>query len=301
MALVTLAPARAALAAAALLAAGALSGCGGGGGESSGVAKTPAELAQDLAREHGVEAAAGEDDPTGVSPSGERTGTLEFFVPAAVDAPSGYRLLDDACEAEDDDYGGYIRFAVPEIWTASGRGSSGSSYDLSGSVDHRFTTENGGVTIEFDRDQRDERDEVVSPDGEPTESFDYRYTTGDVETHVVHTEAFSATIDGRDLPVWTVTDGSDLHAGDDALYRVRVTAFHVTWPVDGRSTTSFTMTLTGAPEDLGDDVAKAIVESVQVSDCVRETVTVVNELTFSTDLDGDGEVATPEELQDRIG
>lgn len=281
---------------AALLAGVLLAGCGGGDndGGSAQEGKTPAEIAQEI-RE--PEASSNGDDD-GPAESAERVGSLEFFVPETVEAPAGYTTLANACEAGDDElYGAYIRYAVPDSWSAAGGGGSGTGGDLSGSVDHLFDSPEGKVWIALKRERRDEQNQVLGDGDEPTESFDYAYNLGDEEIRVVHSEAFTASIDGEDLQVWTLTDGSDLGNDGDAIYRVRVVAFHMTWPLDAESTASFEMEISGAPAALDEDTVRTIIETVQIPECVRHRVIVTNEVTLSTDLDGDGHVATAEELQ----
>lgn len=104
-------------------------------------------------------------------------------------------MIDTACEVEDDLYGGHIVYAVPDSWEVEGRGSSGTGITLDGDVDHRFRTSDGGVTVAFDRDQRDEESRTLDPDGEPSESFDHTIVDFDGdEKRVTHTEFLDTTV-----------------------------------------------------------------------------------------------------------
>lgn len=278
---------------AALLAGALLVGCGGDDGPET-TAMTPAEIAEETGA---VETPVKSED-VGSGEPGERVGTLEFFVPETVEAPAGYVTLANACDPEGNDaYGAFIRYAVPEDWSVSGRGSAGSGDDLSGNVDHEFTTSGGEVWIALDRDSRDDQDQILNGSREVSESLDYTYSVGDEETQVVHREAFTTSINGEDHTVWTVSDGSDLSAGEDAVYRVRVVAYHMTWPAEGSLTASFVMELIGDPAVLDDETARTIVETIQIPECVRDRVLVTKEVTVSTDLNGDGHVSTADDLR----
>lgn len=144
-----------------LLVASMLAACSSGGDSGgSGEAKTPAEIARDLAGDDD----SGDDpsplgDADGGDPTsdrgGERTGSIEFLVPESADAPNGFTMIDTACEAEDDLFGGHIVYAIPDSWEVEGRGAADTTITLDGDVDHRFGSPDGTVTIAFAQDNRE--------------------------------------------------------------------------------------------------------------------------------------------------
>lgn len=292
-------PVRGVFALAVLLIASTLAACSSGGGSGeSGEAKTPAEIAGDDAAVDGSGSSSDDDGDgddsggdTAGEPSGERTGSIEFLVPESADAPSGFRMIDTACESDDDLFGGHIVYAVPESWDVEGRGAAGTTITLDGDVDHRFGAADGIVTVAFARDNRDPENRILGDDGEASESFDHTIVDFDgEEKQVTHTEVLDTAVGDQAVTVWTTpTD-------DEALYKTRITAYHLTYPHDMEWTQSFVLTVSGAEGELSEAVVRTIIETVAIPDCTREATVIANEVAYSTDLDGDGQVAEPSDL-----
>lgn len=284
---------RAVLAMVSLLAGSALVGCSSGSGDQAKEAKTPSELANE-------EANSTTGEPSNEGPdgeSGERKGTIEFFVPEAASAVSGYQNQPSACdpeEARDRTYGTYIGFATPEGWKAEGRSMAGDFYDLSGTgVSHSMATGKQVVKVEFNADSRDEQNRILNDAGEPSESLDYDYTTSDSDQTQTakHDKVLTAKVGDQDVTVWSYTKD-----GEDPIYRARFEAFHVTWPIGGERTTSFVVSINGDSEVVTEELVQNIVESVFIPSCLRNGVIITQELNTSADLNGDGKVSSTDDL-----
>ena len=274
---------------------GSLVACGGGGDDAG---DNPFAAPTDI---DSTDADAGEDRLESPDPGGEADtsggstmeGSIDFALPAEVDVPSGFAMIGDNCEG--DERGAGVRFVHPEDWELTGRSRGGSGAPIDGSIGHTFTTADDWVYIEVssntDTGGLQEEDETAGP-------YDYDYTAGDREGTVTYDQTMTVNVADQELEVWEVDETSYPDIVDDRQLKLDVMVFEVT-PGGGMSpiTTSVTVTI-DLPIDSStdDDVIQTIIGSLNVSECTRDLTTLNYEVITGSDLDGDGEIASAEDL-----
>ena len=216
------------------------------------------------------------------------------MLPNVTKTPEGFTTIEDACAAESG--GGVITCAVPDAWDNSGGGNAGGNGDLEGSVDHRFTTPDGEITIEIAGDRRDEEGQVLNGSNEPSESFDYEYSIGDRTTQVEFVSVADVSLEFQDVEVFSVDEATYPDAIDGEEFRVRFEAFNSEWDLGGIEQ-SAVMTITAPTGAVDGKLLETIVASMQLSECAQRSIIVGQELISSADLDGDGKVSDGDDLR----
>lgn len=286
-----------------LLAGSVLLAACGGGGDDTKAEDEPKDEATPAAGDTGEDRetesdgdADGSDLPEGVAIS---------HLPFDGEAPSGFRMITDECQAgegdaDDDGYHSPFVFAVPEDWTIRGLGSGGSGGVLGTGVDVTFTTSAGDdVTVGYDWDTRTADGQIADWDGEPWTSFDFDSQVGDDKTTIEFDEVATITIDEQEVDLFyrDPSQAPDHVSGEE--YRARVAVMDLTSMSDPDAVNEYTFVVTITfPSDAADvtqDVVETIVGSLSIPTCTWDALLVQEETYRNVDLDGDGQVRSIED------
>lgn len=273
--------------------------CGGGGGE---LAEAEEELS-DMVSEMEEAAETMPTDP-GETPNEMEVLPPEFHLPEATDPPAGYARIPAMCETEDG--GAWITYAVPEEWEATSRGGGGSGSPLSTSLELGFDlSSGGGVSVDLEPESRQPDGTIVGSDGQPFESFDYDYSIGDDSTTITFDSLGNVTVGDQEIEVWVAPrdQAPDFLSTTEhkARFEVASTPNPAPGDDDGYMPASYVLTVTHDPDDvdLDDETVTTLVESLALPACTIDEVQVTQEVRFGEDFNGDGEVATAEDLMSR--
>lgn len=225
----------------------------------------------------------------------------EFHLPEPTDSPAGYSRVPAVCESDAD--GAWITYAVPEDWENNSRGGGGSGSPLSASLELGFDLPNGGrVSVDLEPESRRPDGSIVTSSGEPFESFDYDYSIGDDSTTITFDSLETVSAGDQEIDVWVAArdQAADFLSATEHKARFEVASLPNPAPGDddGYMPASFVLTVVHNPDevDLDDGVVTNVVESLALPACTTDRVQQEQELRFDEDFDGDGEVATPDDL-----
>lgn len=278
-----------------------LAACGGGGDDDVEASEDP---------EAGRTPAASEEQDATTDDEGDgepAEGVAISHLPFDVEAPSGYRMVTDECQAGDDadeedgsTYHSPIVYAVPEDWVTSGRGSAGSGGVLGTDLDLTFTTDTGDkVEVELSWDSRGADGEITDWEGEPWTTFDYDSQVGDATTRIEFDEVATITVDDQDIDIFHMDPAQAPEHVSDEEYRARVAVADLTAMHDPDGVNEYTavVTVTFSSDATGvtQDVVETLVGSLGMPTCTWDDLLVREETFRNVDLDGDGEVKSQDE------
>lgn len=287
-----LAPATA-LAAALLL----LAGCGDD--DTGGLDQAIEDLPTDVPDE---ETAPDElDDPAGEGLAEPELQPLRIMLPEPTDPPAGFRAIPPVCEA--DEGGVWFTFAVPEGWDATGRSFGGSGSPLGDSIDLRFDTGDGDVTVATDPDSRRPDGTILNGAGEEWESFDYDYTRGEESGRITYDEVATASVGDQDVAVVVAEQDQAPEMLGATEYKARLELAELPNPApgddDGITPASMVVTISFDAEELelaADEVVE-ILSTFAAPECTVDRIVAGREILLGEDVNGDGEVSTVDDLR----
>lgn len=264
-------------------------GCGGGGDDDSDAASGSTRPAPTSA-----DSGSGENEPDdGAEDVAEETAgadlaELEALLPEEAVAPDGFEMLAGKCMVDEGPTPGWFTYAVPSGYVQAGASSAGSGGPLGDETEAKYETDSGYVTVAISVDQRNGEGNVVDDDGEETESFDYL----DGDDTVTFDAVATLTVADRQVELMKAD-------GDEAEYRAQVEALLLPSFADPAEQSSAVIVVTISHDTdvvLTEDEIGAIVESLSMPACTMERITIQQEMMHQVDLDGDGTVATIEDL-----
>ena len=292
----------------AIIAVGALTlaGCSSSDSTDTEADEAPAPQVQESDTETSVE----EEAPI---TSAEAVALLPFDA----EAPSGYTMVtaecpdtDEAAQAEDatlaERYRTPITFAVPETWSPMGQGSGGSGSITGTDVELDFDTDSGvRVTVDQEWDSFTMDGEIADDSGEPWESFDYEWSSGDETTMITYDEVATVTIEDQEIALFSRDPAQAPEDLTQAQYKARIDVFEAPrsqFEADATRVSSFVVTIEFAADDatITQDVVETIVGSYTIPSCTWDELIDEQELLLQLDLDGDGKVKTTAELQQEL-
>lgn len=211
--------------------------------------------------------------------------------------------------AECADPGGYaapLALTVPDGWEARGLGSAGGGSPLTGNVDLTFSTPEGNVVVGIDHDSVGP-DGTVLVNGEPFESFDYDYETfsssGEDGSGTISFEKVAdVSVGDQEVELWVADQAQGSSFSSMTEHKARVRTADLTNPArgdsDGLTPASMVISVSHDAEstDVSTDDVAGIVAGLALPDCAWAQEVARLEMTFGEDLDGDGSVATPQDL-----
>lgn len=307
-----------------LVAAFGLSGCGGGDEDSAsvggGAATEEVADAQPTDESFDSEDSQGADAPDPVA-----------VLPHEVEVPSGFRMLPASCdpggpndpdrpkgeigqpEETDDDgdpkYSSWITYAVPEGWTAAGRGSAGSGGLTGTDEDMSFRTgdsDNTKVKISVDWDSLDFEGTITDSNGDPWETFDYDYSIGDDSTTITYDKVADVEAGDQEAELFYMDPAQAPDHVSQAEYKVRLDAFEIpeVGPDGGYElmTESFVVTVEFDAEEavLDQEVVERVIESFVLPECSYDYALESAELRLNIDLNGDGHIRDADDVQEEL-
>lgn len=286
-----------------LLVAAAAAGCGGDGADTSSGEKTEAPSGTSEHAEPVDEADDSEDAESELAP-------VEFLLPEAVKVPESYEeVLADCAEptAAEGEYRSVYGFAVPSGWKAQARSEGGSGSLLSADVSLGFETGEGRVRVEMDHDNLDENGVVMDWNQEPFTTFDEEVTvtssseSGEKQFVTTFEDLGPITLEGQEATLWRAAQEQNPEYLSSTRYKARIETASIPAPNVERSnavTKSIVVTIDHDADEnaLDEAVVREIIGSFALAPCVREETYKDLELMLGEDLDGDGEVRSPEDL-----
>lgn len=270
-----------------------------GGSEESSDGRSPTNNTSSPVSTNGEQPDPSEDE-TDVDENGAAEALpdgIVFALPADIDVPPGYQLIANACEG--DEWGAALGYAYPEEWEVVGWGMGGSGGIVHASVDHRFETPSG--TVDFQIRWQEEDQFAGSPfgpdDDEDDHPFGREVHIGDRTITVTPTEHMTLSIGDQAVTLWISTEKEYPEVVDGTLLQAdaeiaTVTASGGEIRIEDRAIIHFSI----ADDAADDDTIRTILESLHLPECARHAAIVNYELILSTDLDGDGEISTVEDL-----
>lgn len=280
-----------------------LAGCGDDGGDS-GAPPGLDDIVEDLD-------ATTEPDSDDAGGGGDATTELEivpptFHLPATAEVPPDFEMLPAVCDSPDRD-GTWITYAVPADWDNTSRSSGGAGSPLSTSTELGFVRPDAGdVSIDLEPENRMPDGTILDGSGEEWESFDYEITTysdeGETTTEVTFESRGSVTVGEQDVEIWIAEQSQAPDELRSTRAMARVELADLPNPAVGDDDkvrpASFVVTISWDAEDgdLDDGTMGRIIESLTLPDCSRERIVAQEEVQLGEDLDGDGDVATAQDL-----
>lgn len=293
-----------------------LAACGGGGDDDA--VKDRFEAGVEDAATGADETADGADGDQAEADGRSLEGEANSHLPFDGEAPAGFRMVSNGCEAEVDggdadapaDYSSPIGYSVPTGWTTGGRSSGGSGGTLGTDVDLRFVTaDRSEVTIGYEWDTYGPDNVVHDWEGEPWKTFDYDSSVGDDEARIVYESVSMVTVEDRELELFYLDPTQAPNHVRRAEYKVRVPVMEIIDPNYGPSTPteqSFVLTIE-FPSELSEvthETAEMIVGSLNMPSCRWDELITDQEMYRRIDLNGDGKIKTVDEglaeMQDNL-
>lgn len=255
----------------------------------------------------GGEGQAGSDD--GASGSTHVLEQVEFLVDPDGTTPDGWTRTISLCQAQskDDRANGGVTFAVPSDWTVQGRSMGGGTSPLGDPFETGFKN---GASVDFTSAIRRPRDDKLKDSGTDQlwTSFDYdwsSYGDGGEQSGTITFESIgTAQLGEQQAEVFYADPAQNPEVlGTTATYKTHVDVARIPNPAPGSQTGYRTATFTVTIEydnsegALDPAVVTTIVSSVGLPECARHIVVVSREVMLNADLNGDGVVATVDDMR----
>lgn len=279
-----------------------LAACGGGAADE--LTEAEDEFSQLIEDMEDIEESAEDLPEEGDDPGGFAQEVLppEFHLPEPTDPPAGYTRIPAMCESDGGD-GAWITYAVPEDWENNSRGGGGSGSPLSTSLELGFDLpDSGRIGVELDTEPRQPDGSITTRSGEPFESFDYDYSVGDDSTTITFDSLETVAAGDQEIEVWVAPRDQAPDFLSTTEHKARFEVASLPNPAagddDGYMPASYVLTVVHNPDEvqLDDEVVTTLAESLALPACTVDRVQQEQELRFDEDFNGDGEVATPDDL-----
>lgn len=284
-----------------------LAACGGGGDGDALADSRDRELTAG-AEETEETRDASTDEPDDADSGALQSGEAISHLPFDAEAPTGYRMVANGCEAEaesGDDvdsslkYTSPISYAVPTEWDSAGRSSGGSGGLLGSDVDLKFNTEDGDhVEVGYDVDSHNGDGEITDRNGDPWKTFDYDYSIGDDTARIEFENVATVAIGDQQVELLyrDPSQAPDHVSGEE--YKVRVSVMEMTDPNRGRTeelSLVLNVTFDSDAVDVTQETVESIVGSLSMPTCQWEEDLIMQEMNRNIDLNGDGKIKSREE------
>ena len=273
-----------------------LAGCGGDDDIADAIKNADEPTTQ--VTDAGTSGDTSASDDAGSADNSMELKPVSFALPEPSGAPDGFRRLQADCAPDDP----WFTYAVPETWELTGTGYGGSGSPLSDSVDQTFSTDIGDVKIETDPDSVRPDGTILDNSGQPFQSFDYDYTRGDETKRITFEEVGTVSVGDQDVEVMVADQAQAPDFLSSTEYKARVQLAMLPNPAPGDDDklqpASMLMTVTHDAEDgdLPTDTVEQMVGSFAMPSCTKDMIVARLEVRFGQDVDGDGQVASPEDL-----
>ena len=273
------------------------SGCGGGSGNDASSSENRDSVSSTSIEPEGG-GSSGEE--TGKNASNSKEMSLTFAMSEDGVTPTGYRRIGAKCD-DDQERGSWITFAVPEDWEATSWGAAGGGSPTNGALDHGFKAGAGEVEIKVAVDDRDEENQILNASREPSESFDYEVTVGDVTKMLTHSK--SGTVDAGDQSVDVFKLEKEAFpaylGGTTYVARLHLGVLEREELTDIGSSSRLSVSFDPEEVALTEEAVLEIFGSVALPECSQKAMIVNYEVMFNVDLDGDGKISTTEGMTGR--